>query len=37
MLERSSPIPLYHQLKERLVQGMDSGVWPPETQLPSER
>ena len=37
MLERSSPIPLYHQLKERLVQGIDSGVWPPETQLPSER
>jgi GntR family transcriptional regulator len=37
MLDRSSPLPLYHQLKERLVQRITSGVWPPETRLPSER
>jgi GntR family transcriptional regulator, N-acetylglucosamine utilization regulator len=37
MLDRSSPLPLYHQLKERLVQRIGSGVWAPETRLPSER
>ena len=30
-------MPLYYQLKERLVQRMGSGAWPPETRLPSER
>jgi GntR family transcriptional regulator, N-acetylglucosamine utilization regulator len=37
MLDRSSPLPLYHQLKERLVQRIGSGVWAPEARLPSER
>jgi GntR family transcriptional regulator len=37
MLDRSSPIPLYYQLKERLTQQIESGVWAAETQLPSER
>src|SRR5271169_1684017 len=37
MLDRTSPLPLYHQLKERLVQKIGSGVWAPETRLPSER
>jgi GntR family transcriptional regulator len=37
MLNRSSPIPLYHQLGEEISRLIDSGVWPPKTQLPSER
>jgi GntR family transcriptional regulator, N-acetylglucosamine utilization regulator len=37
MLDRTSPMPLYHQLKERLVERIASGVWPPESRLPSER
>ena len=37
MLDRTSPMPLYHQLKERLVERIASGTWPPESRLPSER
>jgi GntR family transcriptional regulator len=37
MLDRTSPMPLYHQLKERLVERIASGAWPPESRLPSER
>jgi GntR family transcriptional regulator len=37
MLNRSSPIPLYHQLGEEITRLIDTGVWPPKTQLPSER
>ena len=37
MLNRSSPIPLYHQLGEEISRLIDTGVWPPKTQLPSER
>ncbi len=37
MLNRSSPIPLYHQLGEEITRLIDTGVWPAKTQLPSER
>jgi GntR family transcriptional regulator len=37
MLDRSSPIPLYHQLKEEISRLIDNGTWSPETQLPGER
>lgn len=37
MLNRSSPIPLYHQLGEEISRLIATGVWPPKTQLPSER
>jgi GntR family transcriptional regulator len=37
MLNRSSPVPLYHQLGQEITRLIDTGVWPPRTQLPSER
>jgi len=37
MLARSSPTPLYRQLKERLVRDMESGILQAHGQLPSER
>lgn len=36
-LRKSSPVPLYFQLKRAIEQLIDSGDWPPETQVPSER
>jgi GntR family transcriptional regulator len=36
-LRKSSPVPLYYQLKRAIEQLIDSGEWPPETQVPSER
>jgi GntR family transcriptional regulator len=36
-LRKSSPVPLYYQLKRAIEQLMDSGEWPPDTQVPSER
>jgi GntR family transcriptional regulator len=35
-VDRSSPIPLYLQVKETLLEKIESGEWPPEQQLPSE-
>src|SRR5262249_19762973 len=37
MLDRSSPVPLYHQLKEEISRLIENGTWSPETQLPGER
>ncbi len=37
MLNKSSPIPLYHQLKLAIEELIDSGEWPADTQVPSER
>ncbi|MPY90150.1 MAG: UTRA domain-containing protein [Luteitalea sp.] len=37
MLRKDSPIPLYYQLKTAIEARIDEGVWPPDTQLPSER
>ena len=36
-LRKTSPIPLYFQLKQTIEQLIDAGDWPPETQVPSER
>jgi GntR family transcriptional regulator len=36
-LRKSSPVPLYYQLKRAIEQLIDAGEWPPETQVPSER
>ena len=36
-LRKSSPVPLYFQLKRTIEQLIDSGEWPPDTQVPSER
>jgi GntR family transcriptional regulator len=35
-LDRSLPIPLYHQLKSILIAGIESGEWLPDQQLPTE-
>jgi GntR family transcriptional regulator len=37
MLERNSPIPLHAQLTMALDERIESGDWPPESQVPSER
>jgi len=37
MLDKNSPIPLYYQLKTVIDDRIDSGEWPPDTQVPSER
>jgi GntR family transcriptional regulator len=37
MLDKNSPIPLYYQLKTVIDERIDSGEWPPDTQVPSER
>jgi len=36
-LHKSSPVPLYFQLKSAIEQLLDSGQWPPDSQVPSER
>jgi GntR family transcriptional regulator len=36
-LDKSSPIPLYHQLQASVEARIGSGEWPPGRQLPSER
>lgn len=36
-LRKTSPVPLYWQLKTSLETLIDSGEWPPDTQVPSER
>jgi GntR family transcriptional regulator len=36
LLDRSSPIPLYHQLREVLVERMESGEFQPEHPIPTE-
>lgn len=35
-LQNDSVIPLYHQLKERLKQSIDNGLWKTGDQIPSE-
>jgi GntR family transcriptional regulator len=37
MLDRNSPIPLHSQLKAAIDDRIESGEWPPEGQVPSER
>jgi GntR family transcriptional regulator len=37
MLDRYGPLPLYAQLKAAIDARIDSGEWPPESQVPSER
>lgn len=37
MLDRDGPLPLYAQLKAAIDARVDSGEWPPESQVPSER
>src|SRR5262245_43366257 len=37
MLDRNSPIPLHSQLKAAIDERIESGEWPPEGQVPSER
>lgn len=36
-LDKSNPLPLYHQLKEVILSRIESGEWRPGMQLPSER
>ena len=36
VIDRSSPVPYYHQLKALLRDEIDSGRWPPGMQIPSE-
>ncbi len=36
LLDKSSPIPLYHQLAEELRKQIESGEWPLHTLIPSE-
>jgi GntR family transcriptional regulator len=36
-LRKSSPVPLYFQLKQTIEQLIEAGDWPPDTQVPSER
>lgn len=36
-LHKASPVPLYFQLKSAIEQLLDSGQWPPDSQVPSER
>ncbi len=35
-IDKDSPIPYYHQLKELLRHRIQAGVWPPGSQLPTE-
>ena len=37
MIDKDSPIPLYVQLKEYMMDGIVSGVYPPGSQLPTEK
>jgi GntR family transcriptional regulator, N-acetylglucosamine utilization regulator len=37
MLDRSSPLPLHSQLRSAIDHRIESGEWPPESQVPSER
>jgi DNA-binding GntR family transcriptional regulator len=37
MLDRSSPLPLHSQLRATIDHRIESGEWPPESQVPSER
>jgi len=36
-LNRASPVPLYHQLMEKIREKIESGKWPPNFPVPSER
>lgn len=36
-LDKRSPVPLYFQLRTVIEEKIDSGEWPPETLVPSER
>ena len=36
MIDRSSPIPYYHQLQSILREGIAQGLWKPGDLLPSE-
>ncbi|MCF6095259.1 GntR family transcriptional regulator [Microaerobacter geothermalis] len=37
MIERSNPIPLYEQLKNKIIEQIDEGILKPGQQIPSER
>lgn len=36
-IDRSSPLPLHHQLKQRLLEKIESGEWKPDDLIPSEQ
>jgi GntR family transcriptional regulator len=36
-LDKRSPVPLYYQLRTVIEERIDSGEWPPDTLVPSER
>lgn len=36
VLDKSAPLPLYHQLKKILMSGIESGEWQPDEQIPTE-
>ncbi|NPV86675.1 MAG: GntR family transcriptional regulator [Anaerolineae bacterium] len=36
MLDRASPVPLYHQLKQQLMEHFESGVFPIDKPIPTE-
>lgn len=36
-VDRSSPLPLHHQLKQRLLEKIESGEWKPNDLIPSEQ
>ena len=36
-VDRSSPLPLHHQLKQRLLEKIESGEWKPDDLIPSEQ
>ena len=37
VLDKRSPVPLYYQLRNVIEDRIDSGSWPPDTLVPSER
>jgi len=36
-IDKTSPIPIYYQLEQIVLDKIKSGVWPPNTAIPSER
>lgn len=36
-IDRTSPLPLHHQLKQRLLENIESGAWKPDDLIPSEQ
>lgn len=36
-LDKNSPIPMYYQIQKLILEKIESGIWPPKTQIPPER